>query len=53
MGKGQIKYKDRPMRIIPGYSGDMKIPKILADHAEPKRPQMPALIAIPSKTLKM
>jgi hypothetical protein len=50
--KGQVKYKGRPIRIIPDFSTDSKSQKILGRcHTDSKRTKIPAQDTIPSKTL--
>jgi hypothetical protein len=50
--KGQVTYKDRPIRITPDFSPDYESLKILDRcHTDSKRGKMPAQDTIPSKTL--
>ena len=50
--KGQETYKGKPIRITPDFSRETKRQKILHRYlTDPKRPQMTAQTALPSKTL--
>ena len=50
--KGQVTYKDRPIRITPDYSPETMKANILDRcHTDPKRTQISAQATIPSKTL--
>ena len=49
--KGQVKYKDRLIRIIPDFSTEiLKARRACADVLQTLRPQMSAQTTIPNKT---
>ena len=50
--KGHVTYKDRPIRITPGCSTEIvKARRAWTEHADPKRAQVLAQAATPSKTI--